>query len=93
MLARCAGKDKFFPVVDLLFRTQTTWAVDKPLKPLLATVKQAGFTEESFEECLANQKVLDGVEWVRKRATEQVQGRLHPHLLHQWQKVHRGYVH
>jgi protein-disulfide isomerase len=71
MLARCAGKDKFFPVVDLLFRTQTTWAVDEPLKPLLATVKQAGFTEESFKECLANQKVLDGVEWVRKRATEQ----------------------
>jgi len=70
MLARCAGKDKYFAVVDLLFRTQRTWAVDHPLEPLLATVKQAGFTEESFKACLANQKVLDGIEWVRNRGAE-----------------------
>ena len=70
MLARCAGKDKFFPLVDLLFRTQQTWAVEKPLEPMLATVKQAGFTEDSFKACLANQKVLDGIEWVRNRAAD-----------------------
>jgi len=70
MLARCAGKDKFYPVVDLLFRTQQTWAVEEPLKPMLATVKQAGFTEQSFKECLANQKVLDGIEWVRKHGSD-----------------------
>jgi protein-disulfide isomerase len=70
MLARCAGKDKFFPVVDLLFRTQREWAVDEPLKPMLATVKQAGFTEQSFKDCLANQKMLDGVRWVRDRASK-----------------------
>jgi protein-disulfide isomerase len=70
MLARCAGKDKYFAVVDLLFRTQTTWAVDKPLAPMLATVKQAGFTEDSFKACLANQKVLDGIEWVRNRGAD-----------------------
>jgi protein-disulfide isomerase len=70
MLARCAGKDKYFAVVDLLFRTQTTWAVEKPLQPMLATVKQAGFTEDSFKACLANQKVLDGIEWVRNRAAD-----------------------
>jgi protein-disulfide isomerase len=70
MLARCAGKDKYFAVVDLLFRTQTTWAVEKPLQPMLATLKQAGFTEDSFKACLANQKVLDGIEWVRNRAAD-----------------------
>jgi len=70
MLARCAGNDKYFAVVDLLFQTQRTWAVDKPLQPLLATVRQAGFTEDSFKACLANQKVLDGIEWVRNRAAE-----------------------
>jgi protein-disulfide isomerase len=70
MLARCAGNDKFLAVVDLLFHTQRTWAVEKPLAPLLATVKQAGFTEESFKSCLANQKMLDGIEWVRNRASD-----------------------
>jgi protein-disulfide isomerase len=70
MLARCAGKDKYYAMVDLLFRTQTTWAVDHPLQPMLATVRQAGFTEDSFKACLADQKVLDGIEWVRNRAAD-----------------------
>ena len=68
MLARCAGKDKYFEVVDMLFRTQETWAVDEPDEPMLAAVKDAGFTKESFKECLANRKVLDGIKWVQQRA-------------------------
>jgi protein-disulfide isomerase len=70
MLARCAGDDKFFPMVDTLFEKQREWVVQKPLEPLMAIAKQAGFTKESFEACLANQKVEDGVKWVRERATE-----------------------
>jgi protein-disulfide isomerase len=37
---------------------------------MLATVRQAGFTEDSFKACLADQKVLDGIEWVRNRAAD-----------------------
>jgi protein-disulfide isomerase len=71
MLARCAPEDKYFPVLDLLFHTQRQWAVEKPLGPLLTVAKQAGFTEESFKACLANQKVLDGIEAVRNRAAQE----------------------
>jgi protein-disulfide isomerase len=72
MLARCAGgKDKYYAMVDLLFRTQATWAVEKPLAPMLATVKQAGFTQDTFSACLANQKLLEGIEAVRDRAAKQ----------------------
>jgi len=73
MLARCAGKDdpaKYYAVVDTLFRQQNTWAVQKPLPPLLAIAKQAGFTEKTFNECLANQQILDGIEKVRQRAID-----------------------
>jgi protein-disulfide isomerase len=70
MLARCAGPDKYYAMVDLLFRTQATWAVEKPLQPMLAAVKQAGFTEDKFKACLADQKVLDGIEKVRDRAAQ-----------------------
>jgi protein-disulfide isomerase len=73
MLARCAGKDdkdKYFALIDTLFKQQRQWAVEKPLAPLLAIAKQAGFTEESFKACLANQQVLDGIESVRKRAVD-----------------------
>jgi protein-disulfide isomerase len=71
MLARCAStddKNKYFAMVDTLFRQQRSWAVEKPMAPLLAISKQAGFTEESFKTCLANQKVLDGIESMRQRA-------------------------
>lgn len=70
MLARCAGDGKFFPMVDTLFEKQREWVVQKPLEPLLAIAKQAGFTKESFDACLTNQKVEDGVKWVRERAAE-----------------------
>jgi protein-disulfide isomerase len=71
MLARCtADKDstKYFAMVDTLFRQQRTWAVEKPLGPLLAIAKQAGFTQQTFDGCLANQAVLDGIESMRQRA-------------------------
>jgi len=70
MLARCAGDDKFFPIVDTLFEKQREWVVQKPLEPLMAIAKQAGFTKESFEACLSNQQVENGVKWVRERASE-----------------------
>jgi protein-disulfide isomerase len=74
MLARCAGeKDtaKYYAMVDTLFRQQTTWAVAKPLDPLLAIAKQAGFTKESFDACLANQALLDNIQKVRQQAIDQ----------------------
>lgn len=73
MLARCAGeKDntRYFAMIDTMFRTQRQWAVEKPIPPLLAIAKQAGFTEQSFNACLANQKMLDGIESIRQRAVD-----------------------
>jgi protein-disulfide isomerase len=70
MLARCAGEGKYYPVIDAFFHSQSQWAVQKPLEPMLAVARQAGFTKESFEACLTNQKMLDGIEWTRNRATE-----------------------
>jgi len=72
MLARCAGgKDKYYAMVDLLFRTQATWAVERPLGPMLNVVKQAGFTEATFKSCLGDQKLLESIEAVRDRAAKQ----------------------
>jgi protein-disulfide isomerase len=70
MLARCAGKDKYYSLVESLFEQAGKWVVPNPLPPLFAIAKQAGFTEQTFDECLANQKLLDGIEEVRKRAAD-----------------------
>jgi protein-disulfide isomerase len=76
MLARCAAKDggadKYFAMIDVLFHQQTKWAVQKPIPPLLEIAKQAGFTEKSFEECLSNQSLLDGIEKVRNQAADKL---------------------
>jgi len=71
MLARCAGEldsAKYYAMIDTMFAQQRTWAVEKPIPPLMAIAKQAGFTEKSFDECIANQKLLNGIEDVRQRA-------------------------
>jgi len=68
MLARCGGKERFFPMIETLFQQQRTWAVQRPLQPLMAISKQAGLSETTFNECLKNQQVLDGIEDVRQRA-------------------------
>src|SRR5581483_10016056 len=73
MLARCAGNDKFMPIVETLFAKQSDWVVKEPIEPLKAIAKQFGFTEESFNQCLANQKVLDGIQAVRDRAVQNFQ--------------------
>ena len=74
MLARCnAGDDsnKYFAMIDTYFRQQRTWAVQKPLEPMFNIAKQAGFTKESFDACLSNQKILDGIERLRDRAAKE----------------------
>jgi protein-disulfide isomerase len=72
MLARCAGNDKFMPIVETLFAKQADWVVQNPIEPLKAIAKQFGFTEESFNQCLANQKVLDDIQAVRDRAAQKL---------------------
>jgi protein-disulfide isomerase len=68
MLARCAGKDKFMPIVETLFAKQQEWIVQKPVAPLMEIAKQFGFTQQTFDQCLANQQVLDSIQAVRDRA-------------------------
>jgi protein-disulfide isomerase len=69
MLARCAGNDKYYAMIDLLFDKQSEWAfVQKPVEALAMLTRQAGFTQKSFEECLKNQQIRAGVEAVRARA-------------------------
>nr|WP_292657636.1 thioredoxin domain-containing protein [Mesorhizobium sp.] len=68
MLARCA-KDNYYPMVDVLFRQQANWAgVQNTKDALLQISKLAGFTQESFEACLTDQKLLDDVRSVQKNA-------------------------
>jgi protein-disulfide isomerase len=68
MLARCGGEGKYYPIVDTLFNQQKDWAfAQNPIPPLLKIAKTFGFSDQSFEQCLSNQKMLDDMEAVRKQ--------------------------
>ena len=68
--ARCAPKERYFPLVETLFEKQDQWAVNNPVPPLLGIAKQAGFTDESFKACAANQQVIEGVKAQREAGTK-----------------------
>ena len=68
MLARCSGDKKHYAMVDLLMRNQDKWAfVEKRIEALSSLAKQAGFTQETFETCLKDQKIYDAIIDVRDR--------------------------
>lgn len=70
MLARCAGDEKWYPVLDLLYRTKETWGhAQNPADALLQTLRQAGFTQDSFEACLRNDKLFQDVRQVAERGS------------------------
>jgi protein-disulfide isomerase len=60
MIARCAPKEKYFPLVEVLFKTQQKW-VPNPLAGLKEIALQAGFTEETFMACLNNKDVAKSI--------------------------------
>lgn len=71
MLARCAD-DKYFPMVDVLFEQQRSWATaENASAALLQISRLAGFTQESFEACLTDQELLDDVRAVRARGADE----------------------
>ena len=67
MLARCAPKEKYFPLIDVFFTTQPEWTQD-PLAGLNKIAQQAGFTKESFEACMKNETIAKQILDVRTKA-------------------------
>ena len=61
-LAQCSGKEKYFAVVDMIFRTQSNWATaSDPIAELSKSLRIAGMGEKEVKACLADPKVADGV--------------------------------
>jgi protein-disulfide isomerase len=73
MLARCAGPDRYYPMVGALFDTQETWAVPGAdgKEKLLLIAKQAGFSKEKFDQCVADKELFQKIVDTRTRANEQ----------------------
>jgi protein-disulfide isomerase len=69
MLARCAN-EKYFPMIEAIFDQQRSWAQD-PYNGLLRIARQAGFSQESFDACLKDEKVAEQIQQVAQRGNEE----------------------
>jgi len=56
MIARCAGTDRYFGVIDLLFRNQAKWSQAADAAGVVAELqsigRQAGMTDDAMNACL-----------------------------------------
>jgi protein-disulfide isomerase len=72
MLARCAPEEKYFPMIEVMFETQGTWAdrSKNAREELFKIAQLAGFTSESFDTCLKNEQVAKGILDIQKRGED-----------------------
>jgi len=62
MMARCAGKDRFFGFVDAIFGNQSRWARDtNPVAALARIGLLGGMNQAEFDACMKNQAVADAI--------------------------------
>jgi protein-disulfide isomerase len=73
MLTRCIAKDdaaKYFAVTDMLFKQQGDWVVKNTTETLTRIGKQAGLSQQTVEDCLKDQALLDKIVADQKFASE-----------------------
>ncbi|HEY5007167.1 MAG TPA: thioredoxin domain-containing protein, partial [Caulobacteraceae bacterium] len=59
LTARCAGKDKYFSVLDAVFKAQTQMFTSGDIKgTLLGIAQSAGLTEAQFNACINDNAAL-----------------------------------
>jgi protein-disulfide isomerase len=68
-MARCAPPDRYFALIDILFKQQDSWSRAKdPMDALGKLGRLAGMTQETVDSCLKDEKLLDGVVNIRVQA-------------------------
>ncbi len=72
MVARCAPDSKYYEIIDTYFAEQADWLrAENMYQALLDRAEAFGFTKETFDACLQNQSLVDGLNEIRKKAAEQ----------------------
>jgi protein-disulfide isomerase len=74
LTAHCAGKDKYFSVVDDMFHAQAQmFASGNPEPPMLEIAGRAGLTPAQFQACIRDPAALAAIE-ARWREAERREG-------------------
>ena len=74
MVARCAGRDKFFGFLEILFRSQAQWSrSSNPLEGLSQVARFGGMSKADVKLCFQAQSLLDKIRAVAAQAQETMQ--------------------
>lgn len=76
MLARCAGKDKYFQVTDALYHAQASIFQTGDIRGELLTIaRAAGMSEAQFNSCLSDENAAKSAERLDKQMkADKIQG-------------------
>ncbi|HEY0835527.1 MAG TPA: DsbA family protein [Azospirillum sp.] len=62
MMARCAPVERYYPLLDVLFKNQSQWSRAKdPAAALMTYGKLAGLSEATIQACWANKELETGI--------------------------------
>ena len=71
LVARCAGEDKYFHVIDQIMRSLPEMHAGTPPRDiLLRTTREAGLSEAQFQTCVANPEAVAAMEQRIKAARD-----------------------
>jgi protein-disulfide isomerase len=62
LMARCADPEKYFDLVEVIFKNQERWAKNQdPVKGLIQLGALAGMSEDFIKACMANEEMQSGI--------------------------------
>ncbi len=66
MMARCAPKERYYPIVDIIFRTQANWAKQANSTDALSQIGLlSGISKKTYKACVGNKDIYEGVMKIR----------------------------
>ncbi|MEE9589434.1 MAG: DsbA family protein [Hyphomicrobiaceae bacterium] len=71
LATRCAPEDKFFELYEDYLKSQHQWvSQDVRLDAIYRVAQKAGMSRATFDSCLTNQKIIDGIKWSKQRGRQ-----------------------
>ena len=71
MVARCAGDDRYFAVLDVLYQSQQTWArASDAWSAMQKVLRDAGLAQSLIDACVATPGLEAGVTAIRQQGVD-----------------------
>ena len=88
MMARCAPKERYYPILDIIFKTQSNWAKQAdPTAALSQIGLLSGISKKTYNSCLNNKNIYEGVMKIRNEGGEKFNIQSTPTILINGKKI------